>query len=169
MGRQVLVLNQDFRAMTVTSAYQAFLLVFLDKAELISPVENHYFRTVSASYQIPSIIRLRHYVNIPYKKGVVLSRQNIFKRDKFQCQYCGSSHNLTLDHVMPRSRGGATSWDNLITACQKCNAKKGHKTPDEAHMPLRTKPFKPSFLVFTRDHSGTIDDAWLTYLGKQIG
>lgn len=165
MGRKVLVLNQDFRAITVCSAQRAFLLVYLNKAELISNAGNAFFRTVSSSFPMPSIIRLHSYVHIPYK-GVVLSRQNIFKRDQHQCQYCGSRANLTLDHVIPRSRGGQSSWDNLITACKECNSRKGDYTPEEADMLLKRRPYKPSFFMFLREFSGQIDNEWMTYLGK---
>jgi 5-methylcytosine-specific restriction endonuclease McrA len=167
MGRKVLVLNQDFRALTVCSVHRAFLLVYMEKAELVSNAKNIYLRTVSTSFPAPSIIRLQDYVNIPYK-GVVLSRQNIFKRDGHTCQYCGSKTVLTLDHVMPRSRGGQSSWENLTTACKRCNSKKGDLTPNEAQMPLKRKPFKPSFFMFLRDFSGHVDDEWLTYLGKAM-
>jgi 5-methylcytosine-specific restriction endonuclease McrA len=137
----------------------------MEKAELVSNAKNSYLRTVSASFPVPSIIRLQDYVNIPYK-GVVLSRQNIFKRDGHICQYCGSRSDLTLDHVMPRSRGGQSSWDNLLTACKSCNSKKGDCTPEEANMTMKRKPFKPSFFMFLRDFSGMVDDDWLVYLGK---
>lgn len=167
MNRKVLVLNQDFSALSVCSIAKAFLLVYLDKAEMIANVEAQAIRTVSREYQMPSIIRLHHYVQMPYRGGVTLSRQNVFKRDTHQCQYCGSEKDLTLDHVMPRSRGGKTSWDNLITACKSCNSRKGDLTPEEAKMPLRQKPFKPSFVMFLRDFSGKISDEWLLYLGKK--
>jgi 5-methylcytosine-specific restriction endonuclease McrA len=136
MGRKVLVLNQDYRALTVCSVQRAFLLVYMDKAELVSNANNIYLRTVTNLFPAPSIIRLHSYVNLPYK-GVVLSRQNVFKRDGHNCQYCGTHQDLTLDHVIPRSRGGLTSWDNLVAACKHCNSKKGDNTPDEANMPLR--------------------------------
>ena len=99
--------------------------------------------------------------------GVVLNRQNIFRRDGNKCQYCGSGRDLTLDHVMPRSRGGRSSWDNLVTACKGCNSRKGDWTPDEAAMPLRQSPFKPSFVMFLRDFSDKLNDDWMLYLGKR--
>ncbi|MCU0430251.1 MAG: HNH endonuclease [Cytophagaceae bacterium] len=165
MAGKVLVLNQDYRALTVCSVQRAFLLVYMQKAELVSNAENFYLRTVSSLFPAPSIIRLHSYVNIPYK-GVVLSRQNIFKRDGHSCQYCGTHSDLTLDHVLPRSRGGQSSWDNLVAACKSCNSKKGDQTPDEASMPLKRKPFKPSFFMFLREFSGNIQEDWLVYLGK---
>ena len=115
---------------------------------------------------MPSIIRLYRYVNLPYK-GVMLSRQNIFKRDGGKCQYCGVTTDLTLDHVIPRSKGGRSTWDNLVTACKSCNSKKGDYTPEEAGMPLARQPFKPSFIMFLRDFSGPIEENWKPYLGKK--
>ena len=165
MAQRVLILNQDYSALTVCSVERAFLLIYLNKAERIADAKDKFLRTVNASFPMPSIIRLNGYVKLPYR-GVLMNRQNIFKRDNHRCQYCGSTSNLTLDHVMPRSRGGPSSWDNLITACRSCNAKKGNYTPEEAGMPLKSKPFKPSFLLFLRDFSGNIDEQWFPYLGK---
>lgn len=163
MARKVLVLNSDYRALTVCSVYKAFLLVFLDKAEVVNQVENTFLRSVSQSFPMPSVIRLYSYVNMPYK-SVMLNRHNIFKRDGHRCVYCSSREDLTIDHVMPRSRGGKTKWTNLVTACKKCNARKGDYTPEEAGMRLPYAPFKPSFVVFLRDFSGIGDDTWKPYL-----
>lgn len=166
-NRKVLILNQDYRALTVCSVQKAFILVYLNKAELIAEVGSIRLHTVSENFAMPSIIRLHRYINLPYK-GVMLSRQNIFKRDGNRCQYCGSSQDLTLDHVMPRSRGGQSNWENLVTACKSCNSKKGDYTPQEAGMELARTPFKPSFIMFLRDFSGHIDEAWKPYLGKKV-
>lgn len=168
MNRKVLVLNQDFSALSVCSVPKAFLLVYLNKAEMITEVHTEAIRTVSRNYQMPSIIRLFHYVQMPYRGGVTLTRQNIFRRDVHQCQYCGSAKDLTIDHVLPRSRGGKSTWDNLITACKPCNSRKGDLTPEEARMPLRQEPFKPSFIMFLRDFSGKISEDWQLYLGKKV-
>ena len=167
MNRKVLVLNQDFSALSVCSIPKAFLLVYLNKAEMVAEVSTETIRTVRRAYQMPSIIRLFHYVQLPYRGGVTLTRQNVFRRDGQKCQYCGSERELTLDHVMPRSRGGKSSWDNLITACKSCNSKKGDLTPEEAKMPLVQPPFKPSFVMFLRDFSGKVSDDWMIYLGKK--
>ena len=166
MSKKVLILNQDYSALTVCSVQKAFILVFLNKAELITENKNRFLRTVTASFPLPSIIRLYKYVNLPYK-GVMLNRQNIFKRDGNRCQYCGTHEDLTLDHVLPKSRSGKSSWDNLITACKSCNSKKGDCTPEEAGFTLIQKPFKPSFIMFLRDFSGHIDEEWVPYLGKK--
>jgi 5-methylcytosine-specific restriction endonuclease McrA len=112
---------------------------------------------------MPSVIRLNRYVNAPYK-GVNLTRQNIFKRDNNECQYCGTRRDLTLDHVIPSSKGGQHSWTNLVTACKKCNARKGDNTPEGAGMILKRKPYKPSYALFLRDVSGFSHNEWDEFL-----
>ncbi|KPM46648.1 HNH endonuclease [Jiulongibacter sediminis] len=165
MGRKVLVLNADYTAISVCTVPKAFLLVYLKKAELLKDDEAGSLRTVSATYPLPAVIKLHHYVNVPYK-SVVLNRQNIFKRDGNKCVYCGNSRELTLDHVIPKSRGGKTNWDNLVAACRRCNSRKGHFTPEEAEMPLAVKPFKPTFVTFLRDFSGNTSETWAPYLSR---
>ncbi len=168
MARKVLVLNQDYTAFTICSATKAFLLVYMNKAELVAEDGRVKLRSITRSFPMPSIIRLNRYVNKPFRQGgVVLNRQNVFKRDSNRCQYCTSVKDLTLDHVQPKSRGGKTSWDNLVTACKSCNGKKGDFTPDEAGMILISKPYKPSFVMFLRDFSERISEDWLLYLGQK--
>lgn len=161
--QKVLILNGDYRALSICSVYKAFLLVYLDKAEIVNKAQNAYLHTVNKAYEIPSVIKLHKYVSIPYK-GVMMSRQNIFKRDGMKCVYCSSKNDLTLDHVLPRSRGGGTNWNNLVTACKNCNARKGDYLPDEIGMELPFKPFKPSFIMFLRDFSGINDESWKPFL-----
>lgn len=168
MARKVLVLNQDYTAYSICSVPKAFLLVYMNKAELVLEDEKVRLRSVSRSFPLPSIIRLNRYVNRPFRQGgVVLNRYNVFKRDGNRCQYCLSTKELTLDHVYPKSRGGKTSWDNLVTACKSCNGRKGDFTPDEAGMELRQKPFKPSFVMFLREFSERVHDEWMYYLGQK--
>ncbi|OIN58926.1 HNH endonuclease [Arsenicibacter rosenii] len=166
MGRKVLILNQDYSALSICSVPKAFLLVFLNKAELVAESDQFKLRTVQAEFPMPTVIRLHRYVNLPYK-GVMLTRQNIFKRDGHRCQYCGTTEDLTLDHVMPKSRGGKTNWDNLTTACKRCNSKKGDYTPEEANLHIRQRPFKPSFLLFLREFSGAVDASWMPFIAKR--
>lgn len=162
LGKKVLILNADFRAMSVCSVQKAFMLVFLQKAEIIHRAEGAILRTVSRSYPMPSVIRLLSYAPVPYK-GVMMNWQNIYKRDGHSCQYCGSRDNLTLDHVQPRSRGGKLSWTNLVTACRRCNSLKGDRTPEEANMPLLNQPYRPSFVVFLREFMKS-DKNWDAFL-----
>lgn len=161
--RRVLVLNQDYSPVSVCSAERAFLLIYLDKAELVHEDPDNKIRSVSASFPAPSVIRLQKYIFIPFK-SVMLTRQNLFKRDSNRCLYCGDKRDLTLDHVLPKSRGGSTTWANLATACKKCNSIKGNKTPSEAQMPLAQEPFKPSYIMFVRNFSGFTSEDWLQYL-----
>lgn len=163
MGSKVLVLNADFRALTVCPAPKAFLLVYLKKAEIVHKAENKVLRTVSKAFPMPSVIRLYNYVNLPYR-GVVLSRHNIFKRDLHRCVYCGSRRELTLDHVIPKSKGGKSTWTNLVTACKSCNSHKGDMSVEEAGLSLPYEPYKPSFVIFLREFSKMGDGYWKPYL-----
>ena len=158
-----LVLNQDLSPLTICSVERAFVLVFLDKAEMITSANGYQLRTVCLKYPLPAVIKIHRYINLPYRQ-VVLTRQNVFKRDRFSCQYCGTSHNLTLDHVIPRSRKGKSTWNNLVTACKNCNSRKGDYLPGEAGFNLRTKPYKPSYILFLRNFSGFVLDEWEPYL-----
>jgi len=163
MNNRVLVLNQDFSPLMVCSVERAFILVFLNKSELIKPANGHKLHTVTASFPMPSVIRLNRYVNAPYK-GVNLTRQNIFKRDNFECQYCGTKRDLTIDHVIPRAKGGADTWTNLVTACKKCNAKKGNHTLEGSSLTLRRRPYKPSYAIFLKDHMNGQASEWDPFL-----
>jgi 5-methylcytosine-specific restriction endonuclease McrA len=98
----------------------------------------------------------------------MLNRQNILKRDNHTCQYCGSKDFLTMDHVIPKSRQGRTSWDNLVTACKYCNSKKGYMTPEEAGLVLVRQPFRPSFVMFLRNFSGILDQQWAPFVGAKL-
>jgi 5-methylcytosine-specific restriction endonuclease McrA len=163
MMSRVLVLNQDFSPLMVCSVERAFILVYLKKSEMVRPANGYKLHSITQSFPMPSVIRLNRYVNAPYK-GVNLTRQNIFKRDNNECQYCGTRKDLTIDHVMPRARAGKDSWTNLVTACKKCNAKKGEHTPEEANMPLKRKPYKPSYSIFLKDHLNGQAGEWDVYL-----
>ena len=166
MSRRVLVLNQDYSPLTICTTNRAFVLVFLQKAELITEAINSALRTVTTAYPMPAVIRLNRYIQIPYK-GVVLTRHNIFKRDGFKCQYCGNGKDLTLDHLIPKSRGGNSTWYNLITACRRCNTKKGEFMPEEIGMSIKRKPYRPSYIMFLRDFSGYVCEEWMPYLGQK--
>lgn len=163
MNSDVLVLNQDYQPLSVCSVQRSVKLLFLEKAELLHDDPEKIIRTVDDEFSYPSVIRLRRYIRLPYAR-IVLSRRNIMKRDRHICQYCGSKKGLTLDHVLPRSRGGADSWENLVTACDTCNVKKGNRTPDEAKMPLNIKPYRPIHITFFQNLMGGVQDHWKPYL-----
>ncbi|WP_317194238.1 HNH endonuclease [Penaeicola halotolerans] len=163
MNKKVLVLNQDYSPIGVCHVQKAFILVFLDKADIIEQFESLKLRTIEKSFPYPAVIKLSNYKNIPYK-GVMLNRFNLFKRDGFSCQYCSSRKDLTLDHVIPKSKGGKTTWENLVTACRRCNARKGHQTPEQVGLKLAQQPYKPTYADFLKEYALQNAIEWLPYL-----
>lgn len=163
MNGHVLVLNQDYSALTLCSVERAVILILLQKADLVEAIPERYIRSPSRHFPWPSVVRLKAYVAVPYKR-IMISRKNILRRDRFRCQYCGSREKLTVDHVIPKSRGGRDTWENLVAACTPCNNRKGNRTPEEANMQLRRKPFRPTHVMFIRDFVGTVNDTWKPYL-----
>jgi 5-methylcytosine-specific restriction endonuclease McrA len=149
----------------VCSVQRAFVLVYLNKSELVRPANGFKLHSITRTFPMPSVIRLNRYVTAPYK-GVTLTRQNVFKRDSFECQYCGTHKDLTLDHVTPSSKGGQHTWINLVTACKSCNTRKGDYTPEDAGMILRRRPYKPSYALFLRELSGNHGNEWDDFLVK---
>ena len=168
MEKRVLVLNLDHYPIAVVPAQKAMVLLLMEKAQLLSSYELLEIRTVSCSYAYPSVIRLAHYKHIPYK-GVLLNRTNLFRRDRGQCQYCGSVKQLTIDHVIPRSKGGKTSWTNLVTACNRCNVLKGDKTVEQVGMQLRIAPFTPSLSYFLASYAERHAPEWMPFLASSLG
>lgn len=164
ISRKVLVLNHNYEPLSVCNVKKAIILLYLGKAELIAAIDGKLLHSVSRAMPFPSIVRLSIYVRVPFKK-IVLSRKNILRRDGHRCQYCGRADvPLTVDHVIPRARGGSDLWENLVCACVRCNNKKGDRTPHEAQMPLLRKPIRPNHVMFIRDFVGTVDDRWKPYL-----
>ena len=144
-----LLLNATYEPIKVIPWQKALTLMLMGKAELLE-VHETVVRSATDQFYLPSVLRLVRRVRVP-KKPVQFSRTNIYRRDDYQCQYCGDHFApaaLTFDHVMPRSRGGETSWLNIVTACQECNRAKGDRTPHEAHMPLLKAPKEPNWLPF---------------------
>lgn len=140
---KVLVLNATYIAINICSWKRAMALLFKDKAESLEKSG----RLINNKFVLPFVIRLRHYVPAPLN-GLTLTRKNIFLRDNFTCQYCGKDGNLTIDHVIPKSRGGVDSWSNTVVCCVRCNNKKGDKMPDEADMKLLSTPYKPPSMLY---------------------
>jgi len=142
VNQPVLVLNATFEPLNVCNIKRALGLVLSGKAETIVNGRG-YIHTSTASYELPSVIRLDSMVKRPHPR-VALSKREVLHRDNFTCQYCGKRvHILTIDHVMPRHRGGPHTWQNLVAACPPCNRRKGGKTPEEADMRLQRPPFEP--------------------------
>ncbi|MEX0714873.1 MAG: HNH endonuclease [Pirellulales bacterium] len=170
LAASVLVLNRFYMAVHVVSVRRAFTLLFRELAEVVHVEQGQYanynfeswreiselkanfkepnedwIRAVNFEIQVPRVIRLLFYDRLP-KQAIRFNRRNIFARDANHCQYCGrrfATSELSLDHVIPRSRGGETSWENIVCSCVKCNVKKGGRTPREAHMHLVRQPTRP--------------------------
>ncbi len=160
---KVLLLNQNYEPLTVVSAQKAIILAFLEKVEI---VEKHdcWVHSQHMAFPLPSIVRLLRYIRIPHQH-VELSRRNILKRDNFRCQYCGTTRGpFTVDHVIPKVRGGSDSWDNLVCACVRCNNRKGDRSPEQANLRLMKAPRRPSHLFFIQHHMGISEDCWKPYI-----
>jgi CRISPR/Cas system Type II protein with McrA/HNH and RuvC-like nuclease domain len=153
----VLVLNYDYTPLNVTSIRRGFVLVDKGKAEIVksdaSPIVSGY-----REYVRPLIIRLLNYIKY-HARGLRANRNRIYKRDNHECVYCGSKKDLTLDHVIPKSKGGGNDWTNLVTSCFKCNLRKGNKTPEEAKMSMKHKPYAPTLV----NENGILNKVWNDY------
>jgi 5-methylcytosine-specific restriction endonuclease McrA len=160
----VLVLNSSFEAISIRSARRALTLVVKDRAV----IQEHTGQEIYPGIYMPSVIRLKEYRYIPVRIQI-LSRKNIFLRDRNICQYCEkhfSASELTLDHIVPKSKGGRDSWDNLCACCQKCNKKKADKSLEESGMKLLHKPRPASIHTsrFILKSMGEEDEKWKPYL-----
>jgi len=162
----VLVLNQNYEPLNVCNLPRAFRLVFGDRAEVLE-YDHQMIRTPRETFRAPAVIRLQSQIRRP-RPRVRLTRREVFIRDGYTCQYCGrQSGDLTLDHVMPRHRGGSHTWDNLVTACKACNHRKGGKLLEEARLRLARRPVEPRCNVYSLFSSYLRDDrneTWRSYL-----
>ncbi|SEQ43628.1 5-methylcytosine-specific restriction endonuclease McrA [Faunimonas pinastri] len=165
-----LVLNADFRPLSyyplsLWSWQDAIKAVFLDRVNIVSEYD-FLVRSPSFEIKLPSVVSLKTYIKP--SRNPAFTRFNVFLRDRFECQYCGSTDDLTFDHWVPRSKGGQTTWDNVVTACSPCNLRKSNKSCDEIGMWPRKRPFEPT--VFDLHNNGRLfppnflHDSWLDYL-----
>ena len=139
LNRAVLVLNANYAPMMVCTAKRAICLDVLNKIDVLANYEEK-VNSPSITYNLPSVIKIRDFVKYD-NLSVDLSRKNILSRDEHVCQYCSEKNSpLTIDHILPKGRGGQDTWENLVCACFKCNSKKGGRTPSEANMPLLNQP-----------------------------
>lgn len=166
MRDSVLVLNQNYEPLNICSVRRALVLVLGGKAELLEAARGR-IASASRAFPFPSVIRLIHLIKRP-RPRVKLTRKEIFIRDGYTCQYCGvRTSNLTIDHVIPRSRGGLHTWDNVVAACQPCNHRKGGKSVAEARMALLHQPHEPRagrYYTVERRLDGSHHEAWSKFL-----
>jgi 5-methylcytosine-specific restriction endonuclease McrA len=167
MNGRVLVLNSTYEPINVCTTRRAIVLILKGLARAEERHERVY-HSARASLPMPSVIRLMEYKHIPFERKS-LSRKNILLRDHYTCQYCSKVFNpaeLTLDHVVPRSKGGSSNWDNLVACCKRCNNHKGNKLPEEVGMKLLKRPQSFSLHVNRQimRYLGRTDEAWRKYL-----
>jgi 5-methylcytosine-specific restriction endonuclease McrA len=158
-----LLLNATYEPIHLVTARRAVLLVLRQKAEVVEE-SGEVLRSETRTIPVPSVIRLVRMVRIPYQAKVKLSRRALAVRDHGLCGYCGRTGE-TMDHVLPRSRGGRTEWENVVWACKPCNGRKADKLLSEAKMALRTKPYAPKGRAWIVIAVGTVDPQWEPYLG----
>ena len=180
-----LVLNRNWQAVTFMPIQTCIVTVMRDMASVMDP-ENYYLmdfeewckqapkgarwiKTASNAIPAPEVIVLKKYGERPPRK-INFNRPNLYRRDDWTCQYCGEElpqRKLTVEHILPRSRGGPTTWDNCVAACSRCNGRKADKTPDEAGMRLRKEPHKPNWKVRLRAPQGILRPSWAPFLAKE--
>jgi 5-methylcytosine-specific restriction endonuclease McrA len=165
LGQRVLVLNASYEPLQLISVRRAVVLLLQEKAELIEAAAQQ-LRALALSFDVPLVIRLVRYIRIPRRLKLPCSRRGVFARDRETCQYCGAQpgrSQLTMDHVLPRSQGGGTTWDNVVTACRECNHRKGGRTPEQANMTLLTTPRQPQYVAFALLGELERHDVWRKY------
>jgi hypothetical protein len=153
---KVLVLNTDYTPINVTTVFKGFKLVDKGKAEILKAGDSPIVAG-DRLFTRPLIIRLYNYVKFRLHK-LKINRNRLFRRDNYTCVYCGNKKNLTVDHVMPKSRGGQNTWLNLVTCCSHCNRVKDNRTPEEAGMRFLKQPYEPS--IFSEVVNPNIESVW---------
>jgi len=162
--QQVLVLNASYEPLNVCSVRRAHVLVYKGKAEVIERLDRP-LASATTTFPWPHVIRLVTYIRVPRAVQRKISRRALFARDGWRCVYCGTTAGrLTLDHVVPKSRGGESVWENVVTSCAPCNLRKGNRLPHEVSMELHKKPRAPAPVLFIRLAAPKIPDGWQPYL-----
>ena len=166
-----LVLNSSYQPVKLVSWQKAMILWFQDKVEILEYHNSTIVRTAKQNFQLPSVLRLKKYVSPRKSTRIKFSRENVYLRDNYTCQYCArkfSLRELTLDHVVPASQRGRKEWTNVVTACRPCNHLKANRTPYGAGMPLLTEPRIPNWLQPMRQEFTTspIPLSWEPYLAS---
>jgi len=163
---RVLVLNASYQPLNVVSIKRAVVLVLKRKAEVLEQ-DGGSLHSEKLVMPIPAVIRLSYYVKVPHRDGIPLTRRTVFARDNYSCQYCGARAE-SIDHVIPRSRGGLHSWDNVVAACRRCNSRKENRLPEEAGLRLIRKPVKPHQHLRLIGAAAEVHPSWANYLDLAV-
>jgi 5-methylcytosine-specific restriction endonuclease McrA len=162
--QQVLVLNASYEPLNVCSVRRAHVLVWKGKAEVLERLEKP-LHSATSTYPWPHVIRLTAYVRVPRNVQRKISRRALFARDDWKCVYCGTTGGrLTLDHVIPRSRGGESTWENVVTSCAPCNLRKADRLLEEVQMHLPHPPRPPAPVLFIKLATPRVPPMWQQYL-----
>lgn len=159
-----MVLNASFQPLCVVPVRRALVLALKGKAEVVHE-NGQVFHSESLELRAPSVVRLNYFVKVPFRARASLSRRAVFVRDEFECQYCGAKAE-NVDHIVPRSRGGAHTWDNVVAACRPCNARKENRTPQAVGLRLRRAPRPPHESVWIMVAVDRVDPQWEPYLSR---
>jgi 5-methylcytosine-specific restriction endonuclease McrA len=163
---RVLVLNASYEPLSVVAARRAVVLVLREKAVVVAGRDEKW-SSVSEQVELPSVVKLIRYVKVPYRRSAPVSRRAVFGRDGNRCQYCGGPAE-SIDHVLPRSKGGDHSWENVVACCRSCNIRKADRTPREAGFELATDPAPPRRFAWIYASSGyDLDPAWQPFLLRE--
>lgn len=162
---RALVLNASFEPLSVVSARRAAILLLADKADMISP-SGDLFHSERLVLEVPSVLKLRQFVKVPFRRRAALNRRTVFARDGSTCQYCGSAAE-SIDHVIPRAKGGTHTWENVVAACRPCNVRKRDRLLRETSMTLRSTPRAPHGFSWISITVGSVPDDWAPYLATE--
>lgn len=169
---RTLVLNAAYEPIHLITWQKAMCLVVTAKAEVVAEYDQ-VIRSVSEIFKLPSVVRLKRYVrSFRRTMNSRCTRRNILLRDRYSCQYCGhrmTHQSITIDHVKPRSRGGTTTWDNVVAACHPCNRKKADMLPEEAGMQLQKLPKRPSWIDLLEEAHRDLINEWLPFIINKAG
>lgn len=139
---RTLILNANAEPMHICDARRALLLVLDQNADVIVESDK-YVHSQYEVFNLPSVVRLRRYVNVPRGRSIPLTTRTVIARDRGRCAYCAINAADTIDHILPKAQGGPHTWENVVAACRRCNHKKANRTPDQAKMPLLHQPSRP--------------------------
>jgi 5-methylcytosine-specific restriction endonuclease McrA len=160
-----LVLNATYEPIGVVSGRRAVVLALTDKVDVLSETSIR-LSSASVDVAVPSVVRLRYYVKVPYKRTAPLSRRAVFARDGGRCQYCGRAAE-SIDHVIPRSRGGEHTWENVVACCRRCNTSKSDRLLADCAMELASTPKAPTEWVWLKVAAGSVPDDWTPYIERR--